>query len=111
MSFAIDSPSNVRRVGAPLASISATIAGALVPIWTAADDVDVNDTSIPAVFDSGDMMTDVPVPALAEMIKQLNSYQNGMLSKIQPGGKFDSSMKCSHSSADILGTCSKKHCI
>jgi len=51
-------------------------------------------------------MTAVPVPALAELVKQLNGYRNGMLSKIQPGGKFDPSMKCSHSSADILGTCS-----
>ncbi|KAJ9611481.1 hypothetical protein H2200_004665 [Cladophialophora chaetospira] len=102
VSFAITSPSDVRRVGAPLASISATIAHIPVPIWTAAGDVDVNGTSIPAVFDSGDMMTAVPVPALAELIKQINGYRNGMLNKMQPGGKFDASMKCGHSTADIL---------
>lgn len=116
VSFAITSPSDVRRVGAPLASITATIAGKVVPIWTAAGDIDVNDTSIPAVFDSGDMMTAVPVPALTEMIKQLNSYKSGMLNKIQPSGKFDGSMKCNHSSADISGTfprtiCFTRHCL
>lgn len=86
-------------------SISITVAGVPTPIWLAAGDIDVNGSSIPAVFDSGDMMTAVPVPALAGIVKEVNSYRPGTLNKMLPGGKFNQSMECRLASADILGTC------
>lgn len=101
VSFAIESPSDVRRVGIPLAAITATISGVSVPIWTAVSDSSVSDQSIPAVLDSGDMMAQVPVQAHAMLVEHLNRYSSGMLKTPKSGEAFDARMECRHSSADI----------
>ena len=63
VSFAITSPSDVQRVGVPLTAISAIIAGASVPIWVATGSAGSDGPSVPAVLDSGDMLTLIPLQA------------------------------------------------
>lgn len=107
VSFPIESPSDVRRIGVPLTSISAVIAGASVPIWTAACDKNVNTPSVPAALDSGDMIAQIPVNAHNDLVEHLNKYRDGMLSKLKPGEPFDARIECRHSSADITSKWTK----
>lgn len=104
VSFAIESPSDVQRIGVPLTSITANISGALMLNWTAAHDSSgsANTDFIPAVLDSGDMMTDIPATAHAKLVDALNAYRHGMLDKPVAGHPFIGSMDCKHSQAEVI---------
>jgi hypothetical protein len=101
--FTIDSPSDIKRLGAPLTTITAVLAGVQVPVWTAAQDANIQKPSIPAVFDSGDMIAEIPVDAHVALIRRLNTFQNGMLIEPKPGEKFNPIIECQHGLADVMG--------
>ncbi|KAK4221872.1 aspartic peptidase domain-containing protein, partial [Podospora fimiseda] len=74
--FTITSPSTMKRLGVPLTTITATISGVVIPIWTASTDREApnNDRFIPAIFDSGDEMANIPPHAYIELLKHLQLY-------------------------------------
>ncbi|KAE9375216.1 acid protease [Stipitochalara longipes BDJ] len=100
--FPIQSPSDVARVGLPLASISATVSGTYTHVWSAIADRNIKNISIPAVLDSGDMMTAIPILAYDPLIQHLNaSYSGGLFEKPRNGARVIRNIDCRHSSADI----------
>ena len=63
---------------------------------------DINKTYLPAVLDSGDMMTSVLVTGYNALINHLNSSYNGGLFG-QSSNDPTTFVKCEHSTADISG--------
>lgn len=101
--FAITSPSDVRRVSVPLTAIDATVAGLVVPIWTAASDTTTPNGFVPAALDSGDMNGHIPSKAHTSLLEALNRHRNGMFRKSKSGEPFDARMDCEHRSANVSG--------
>lgn len=103
--FAIVSPENVKRLGAPLESIRLIIDGETTPSWqwNAALDVNISKPSIPAVLDSGVPFTQIPSTAHNTLIKKLKKLYPNMLDMHVPRTPWLGEMSCEFASLHAAG--------
>ena len=108
MGFSIKSPIDVARLGVPLASISATVLDIFTLIWSTTSDKNIQTNFIPAVLDSGAMLTGIPVSAHTSLLEHLNAFYSGRLfAKTRKGDSWPADIDCRHSSANIFSKCHK----